>query len=133
MVKTSDIVITTALIQGKRAPLLITEDAVKQMKPGSVIVDLASEAGGNCALTEPGKRVIKHGVHILGELNLPSLLAQESSRLYARNVLNFLLEIVKEGNLSVDQKDEVVQGALIVWNGKVVHPAVSEVLESKGA
>lgn len=131
-VKASDIVITTALIPGKKAPLLITEEAVKLMKKGSVIVDLAAEAGGNCALTEPGKRVVKHGVQIVGEVNLPSLLAQESSRLYARNVMHLVMEISKKGQLELKREDEVVQGALVLVNGEVVHPAVRKTLQLGG-
>ncbi len=125
-VKTADIVVTTALIPGKKAPVLITEESVKQMKKGSVIVDLAAEAGGNCVLTEPGKRVVKHGVQIIGELNIPSLLAQESSRLYARNIFNMLSDMYKDGKLTINESDEVVQGALVVRAGEVVHPALKE-------
>lgn len=128
-VQNADIVVTTALIPGKKAPVLITEDAVKQMKKGSVIVDLAAEAGGNCVLTEPGKRVVKHGVQLIGELNIPSLLAQESSLLYARNIFNMMSELYKDGQLALKENDEVVQGSLIVRAGEVVHPAVKEKLQ----
>lgn len=128
-VKASDIVITTALIPGKKAPLLITEEAVKLMKKGSVIVDLAAEAGGNCALTEAGKRVVKHGVQIIGEVNVPSLLAQESSRLYARNVMHLITEISEKGQLELKHEDEVVQGALVLAGGEVIHPAVQKTLQ----
>ncbi|MFZ5802875.1 MAG: Re/Si-specific NAD(P)(+) transhydrogenase subunit alpha [Candidatus Omnitrophota bacterium] len=112
-VSEADIVITTALIPGKPAPLLITEETVRRMKPGSVIVDLAAENGGNCALTEKGKEVEKHGVTILGTVNLPSLVASDAARLYAKNILNFLEEIVKDGKLKIDLQDEVIQGALV--------------------
>src|SRR3989338_6875281 len=127
-VQNADIVVTTALIPGKKAPILITEESVKQMKKGSVIVDLAVEAGGNCVLTEPGKRVVKHGVQIIGELNTPSLLAQESSRLYARNIFNMLSDMYRDGKLSINENDEVVRGTLVVRAGEVVHPAVKESL-----
>lgn len=125
-VQNADIVVTTALIPGKKAPVLITEESVKQMKKGSVIVDLASEAGGNCVLTEPGKRVVKHGVQIIGELNIPSLMSQETSLLYARNLFNMLSEMYKDGKPAINENDEVIKGALIVRAGEVVHPAVKE-------
>ena len=128
-VQNADIVVTTALIPGKKAPVLITEDAVKQMKKGSVIVDLAAEAGGNCVLTEPGKRAVKHGVQIIGELNIPSLLAQESSLLYARNIFNMMSEMYKDGKPAINENDEVIQGSLIVKAGELVHPALKEKLQ----
>ncbi|MBI1978338.1 MAG: Re/Si-specific NAD(P)(+) transhydrogenase subunit alpha [Candidatus Omnitrophica bacterium] len=127
-VKVSDIVITTALIPGKRAPLLITEEMVQHMKKGSVIVDLAAEAGGNCALTKPGEEVIQLGVKIIGRFNVPSLLAGESSRLYARNIMHLVLEISKGGKLELKREDEVVQGTLILSNGEIVHPQVKGAL-----
>lgn len=126
--KETDIVITTALIPGKPAPVLITEETVKGMRPSSVIVDLAAEAGGNCALTEAGKEVEKYVVKIIGHTNLPSLIAEEASRLYARNVLNFLLEIFKEGKL--DFENEVVKGSLITYQGEIVHPRVQELAQA---
>jgi len=128
-VQNADIVVTTALIPGKKAPVLITEDAVKQMKKGSVIVDLAAEAGGNCVLTEPGKRAVKHGVQIIGELNIPSLLAQESSLLYARNIFNMMSEMYKDGKPAINENDEVIQGSLIVKAGELVHPSLKEKLQ----
>ncbi len=129
--KSADIVITTALIPGKRAPILITEQMVKEMKKGSVIVDLAAEAGGNCALTKPGEEVIVSGVKIIGRFNVPSLLAGEASRLYARNIFNMLSEMYREGKLTINENDEVVRGALIVRGGEVVHPAVKEKLSAE--
>lgn len=117
----SDAVITTAQIPGKRSPLLITEDAVKGMRPGSVIVDLAAEGGGNCALTEAGKEVIKHGVTIMGYTNLPSLMASNAAQLYSRNVSAFLLNMGKEGKLNVDLNDEIIKGAMVTQNGAIVH------------
>src|SRR3954454_15865785 len=105
----ADIVISTALIPGRPAPVLITEEMVQAMKPGSVIVDLAAPAGGNCPLTEPGKTVVKHGVTLVGETNLPALVAADASSLYARNVLDFLkLIITKEGQLNIDLNDDIV-------------------------
>jgi NAD(P) transhydrogenase subunit alpha len=119
--KTVDVVITTALVPGKRAPVLVSEDAVRKMKRGSVIVDLAAEQGGNCACTEPGKTVVKHGVTILGLLNLPSMMAPQASYLYSKNLLSFLPAILKDGNLTTDTNDELVKGTMIMRNGEVLH------------
>jgi NAD(P) transhydrogenase subunit alpha len=122
----ADIVITTALIPGRAAPVLVTEDMVKAMKPGAVIIDIAAGKGaqgsdGNCPLTEAGKTVIKHGVTIVGETNLPALVAADASALYARNVLDFLkLVINKEGVLHIDMEDDIVAACLVTRDGAVV-------------
>ncbi len=116
----ADVVITTALIPGRPAPVLVTEDMVKSMKAGSVIVDLAAPQGGNCPLTEAGKTVVKHGVTLVGETNLPALVAADASALYARNVLDFLkLVITKEGELQVNLEDDIVAACLMAHNGEV--------------
>ena len=116
----ADVVITTALIPGRAAPVLVTEEMVKSMKPGSVIVDLAAPQGGNCPLTEAGRTVVKHGVTLVGETNLPALVAADASSLYARNVLDFLkLIITKEGALNVDLNDDIVAACLMTHNGEV--------------
>ncbi len=118
-----DIVITTALIPGKPAPKLVTEAMVKSMKPGSVIVDLAVEAGGNCELSEPGKVVKKYGVTIVGHKNVPSRIATDASALYAKNVLNLLnLLIDKDKNLSIKWDDDIVKGIALTRDGAVIHP-----------
>ena len=118
--KLADIIITTALIPGRKAPVLIGEDTVKAMKPGSVIVDMAVEQGGNCPLSELGKTVTKYGIHIIGEANLPALVAADASALYARNVLDFLKLIVdKEGQLSINLDDEIVAATLMSKDGEV--------------
>ena len=118
-VKLADVVITTALIPGRRAPILITEEMVASMKPGSVIVDLASEQGGNCALTEPGKTVLKHGVHLIGELNLATHVAADASSLYARNVLDFVKLIAgPDGRLAVNMDDDIVAACLLCRDGQ---------------
>jgi NAD(P) transhydrogenase subunit alpha len=117
--KLADIVITTALIPGRPAPVLIGEETVKAMKPGSVIVDLAVEQGGNCPLSELGKTVIKHGVHIVGEPNLACRLAADASALYARNVLDFLKLIIdKEDKLVIDREDEILKATLVCHGGE---------------
>jgi NAD(P) transhydrogenase subunit alpha len=127
--KNADAIITTALIPYKKAPITITADHVKSMKAGSVIVDLASERGGNCELTEPGKTVEKEGVTIVGDLNWPSTLGVNASEMYARNVLNILLDsLTKEGELKWDYSDDIVDGAMICHAGEVHHPKVRELL-----
>jgi H+-translocating NAD(P) transhydrogenase subunit alpha len=116
----ADIVITTALIPGRPAPVLVTEDMVKAMKPGSVIVDLAAPQGGNCPLTVPGETVVRHGVTLVGETNLAALVAADASALYARNVLDFLkLITTKEGALNVDLSDDIVAACLMSKDGEV--------------
>jgi len=116
----ADVVITTALIPGRAAPVLVTEEMVKSMKAGSVIVDLAAPAGGNCPLTEPGKTVLKHGVTLVGETNLPALVAADASALYARNVLDFLkLVFTKEGAFQVPLDDDIVAACLMTQAGEV--------------
>jgi NAD(P) transhydrogenase subunit alpha len=119
--KLADIIITTALIPGRKAPILISEETVKAMKPGSVIVDMAVEQGGNCPLSELGKTVIKHGVHIIGEANLPALLAADASALYARNVLDFLKLIIdKDAALVIDRADEIVAATMMCAGGEIL-------------
>jgi NAD(P) transhydrogenase subunit alpha len=119
--KLADIIITTALIPGRPAPILISEDTVKAMKPGSVIVDLAVERGGNCPLSELGKTVIKHGVHIIGEPDLATLVAADASALYARNVLDFMKLIVdKDHNLVIDREEEILKASLVCFGGEVL-------------
>lgn len=126
-IKKQDIVITTALIPGRPAPVLVTEDMVKTMQAGSVIVDLAVEAGGNCPLSQPGKVVVKHGVKIVGHTNVPGRLATDASMLFSRNILNFITPHVdKEAKtLSFDWEDETVTGTLVTRDGKVVNPMLT--------
>jgi len=120
-IKQADIVITTALIPGRPAPVLVTEDMVKSMRPGSVIVDMAVEQGGNCPLSEKDKVVMKHGVHLIGYSNLPALAAADASALYARNLLNFLglMLDMKSGAFNLNRDDEVVAGSLLAINGEL--------------
>jgi NAD(P) transhydrogenase subunit alpha len=119
----ADVVITTALIPGKRAPVLITEEAVQAMQPGSIIVDLAAEQGGNCALTKPDQEVIQHGVTILGPTNLPSTVAHHASQMYARTVTNYLLHLVKDGKVNLDLNDELTRAPLVTHQGEILFPA----------
>jgi len=121
--KAADIIVTTALIPGRPAPVLLKEETVKAMKPGSVILDMAIEQGGNCQLTERDKIVVKHGVKLIGLANLPALVAADASALYARNVLSFLnlLLDAKSGQLNLDRNDEIIAGALLCVGGEVVN------------
>ncbi|MBV9166123.1 MAG: Re/Si-specific NAD(P)(+) transhydrogenase subunit alpha [Solirubrobacterales bacterium] len=121
-----DVVITTALVPGRRAPLLVTEDAVERMKPGSVIVDLAGEAGGNVELSEPGQAVVRHGVKILAPLNVPSTMAEHASQLYARNIEALLGLMIDGGRLKLDFEDEIIAGACIARGGEIVNAAARE-------
>ena len=121
-IKGFDVVITTALVPGRPAPELVTAESVEGMKPGSVIIDLAGETGGNCALTEPGETVIRHDVKIVSPLNLPASMPEHASQLFARNVLALLeLMIGEDGALSLDFDDEIIAGACIVRDGEIVH------------
>ncbi len=119
--KQADIIITTALIPGRKAPVLISEETVKAMKPGSVIVDMAVEQGGNCPLSELNKTVTKYGVHIIGEPNLATLVAADASALYARNILDFLKLIIdKDANLAINKEDEIVVATMMCSGGEVL-------------
>ncbi|HEV2923677.1 MAG TPA: Re/Si-specific NAD(P)(+) transhydrogenase subunit alpha [Solirubrobacteraceae bacterium] len=129
-IKGFDVVITTALVPGRPAPKLVTAEAVAGMKPGSVIVDLAGESGGNCELTVPGETVVRHDVKIVSPLNLPAGMAEHSSQLFARNVLALLELFIGEGGaLNIDFDDEIVSGACIVRDGEVVNPGAKAALE----
>ncbi len=123
-IRAADVVITTAAVPGKKSPVLVAEDVVKGMSPGSVIVDLAAEKGGNCALTVAGETVVRHGVTIIGAVNLPSQLAHHASQMYSKNVATFLLHLLKDGKIELDMEDEITSGSLVAQNGEVVHPMV---------
>jgi proton-translocating NAD(P)+ transhydrogenase subunit alpha len=125
-----DVILTTAAVPGKKAPVLITDEMVAGLRPGTVIVDLAAERGGNCALTRPGETVVHNGVLILGPLNLPSEVPAHASQLYSRNLTNFLAHLVKDGVLR-DDEDEILKGTLVARGGAVVHPMVLQALAGK--
>src|ERR1700738_1616800 len=116
----ADVVIPTALVPGKRAPVLVTEEMVRNMRPGSVIVDLAAEQGGNCALTEPGQEVVRHGVLVIGPTNLPSTLAFHTSQMFARTVTNYLTHLLKDGQIRLDLDDELTRTPMVTHQGEVV-------------
>jgi NAD(P) transhydrogenase subunit alpha len=117
-----DIIITTAMIPGKKSPVLITEEMVKSMKPGSVIVDLAAEGGGNCELTETGRSKVEHGVTILGYTDLPSRLPAQSSRLYGNNLVKLVNLLGTTDQFAINQEDEIIRGALVLDNGNISWP-----------
>jgi NAD(P) transhydrogenase subunit alpha len=127
-VKGADIVITTALIPGKKAPLLVTADMVKEMKKGSVIVDMAVEQGGNCELSKIGQEVVEHGVTIIGATNLASTVPVHASQMYAKNMFNFLSLFYVNKALKLDLNDEIIKGSMVTHQGEVVHPAVKQAL-----
>jgi len=125
----SDVVISTALVPGQQAPLLITEDAVKAMKPGSVVVDLAAEKGGNCELTEADRDVVKHGVTLIGHTNLPGEIPAHASQMYAKNLTTFLKHLAPEGELVLDMEDEITRGALLAHEGAITNDRVKALVE----
>jgi len=129
-VAAADVVIPTALVPGKRAPVLITPEMVAAMRPGSIIVDLAAEQGGNCALTDPGQEVERHGVTIIGAVNLPSTVPFHASQMYARTVTSYLLHLLKDGKVQLDLADELTRGPLVTHQGDVVHEVAKAAMSS---
>jgi NAD(P) transhydrogenase subunit alpha len=128
VVAESDVVITTAAIPGKKSPVLVTEEMVRGMHSGSVIVDLAAEGGGNCELTQPGETLNVNGVHILGPLNLPSTIPHHASQMYSKNVTSFLENLLHEGELNLNLEDPIIKDTLLTHKGEVVNPIVRELL-----
>lgn len=124
----SDVVITTAQVPGRKAPLMLTEEAVNGMRPGSIIVDLAASTGGNCALTRAGEEILHKGVTILGPLNVPATVPGHASQLYSRNLTAFLALINDKGNLKLDMGDEILKGSCVTYQGGSVHPRVAAAL-----
>jgi NAD(P) transhydrogenase subunit alpha len=132
-VKEADFIITTALIPGRPAPRLVTDEMVKSMKPGSVIIDMAAEMGGNVEGTEPGKEVTKHGVRIVGLTNLPATMPASATQMYAKNIQTLVKHLVTDGALKLDLDDEITKGATITHRGKVVNEATAAALGTKEA
>ena len=128
VIASNDVVITTAVVPGKKAPVLVTAEMVRGMSPGSVIVDLAAERGGNCELTRADEVVVEGGVTILGPTNLPSTVPYHASQMYAKNITTFLLHLIKNGNVTLDASDEITRDTLIVQRGEVVNPKVRQAL-----
>jgi NAD(P) transhydrogenase subunit alpha len=133
VISKSDVVITTAAVPGKKAPLLVTKDMVEAMPSGSVIVDLAAEQGGNCELTQPDQTVLHKGVMILGPVNVPSTVAYHASQMFSKNISTFLLNMIKDGQLNLDLEDEIVRDTLVTRDGAVAHPRVLELLGKPGS
>lgn len=131
VVAENNAVITTAAVPGKRSPILVTAEMVAQMTPGSVIVDLAAERGGNCELTRPGQTVVEHGVTILGPLDLPAEIPRDSSQLFSKNIATFLQYLIKDGKIGCDLEDEIFRESLVCRDGQVVHPRVASLLAPK--
>jgi len=129
VVSEHDVVITTAAIPGKKSPVLVTEEMVRGMAPGSVIVDLAAERGGNCELTESGKSVVKHGVRIIGPENLPAQIPYNASQLYSKNITNFLTLLTDDGKLAINQEDEIVAATLVSHEGSIPNKEIRERLQ----
>jgi len=128
-----DVVITTALIPGRSAPVLITEEMVRAMRPGSVIVDLAAEAGGNCALTRTGEDTVAHGIRILGPVNVPATMPTHASQMFSRNVATFLHHVIKDGALKLDFNDEITAGTCVTRDGEMAHPAARAAVTGGGS
>ena len=129
-VKNSDVVITTAQVPGRKAPILVTEEMVKAMKPGSVIVDLAAEQGGNCACTEPGKDIVWNGVTIIGPINLPSSMPVHASQLYAKNVTSLMQLLIKDKELQINFADDIVDAACVTHGGEIRNQRVKDALQA---
>ncbi|MEP0713715.1 Re/Si-specific NAD(P)(+) transhydrogenase subunit alpha [Algoriphagus sp.] len=127
-IKDADLVITTALVMGKKSPILVTEEMVKTMKKGAVIVDMAVESGGNCEISEKDQIVKKHGVTIIGESNLPSLMSTNASQLYATNISTLLLHLATKDGFNLDLEEEITKGVLITYKGQVVHEFTNKIL-----
>ena len=130
VVANSDVVITTALIPGKTAPVLVTKDMVAGMEPGAVVVDLAAERGGNCEATQADEVIVTHGVTVLGPSNLPATVPYHASQMYSKNISTLLLHLVKDNALNPDLDDEITAGTLVSQDGEIVHPRVKELLQS---
>ncbi len=122
----SDVVITTAVVPGKKAPILVTAEMVKGMAPGSVIFDLAAERGGNCELTRPGETIVEHGVTIIGRINVASAVPYHASQMYARNLTSFLVNLVKDGKMRPAAEDEIIRETLLTRDGEIVNARVRE-------
>lgn len=131
VLREQDVVITTAAVPGRKAPVLITAEMVAGMPGGSVIIDIAAERGGNCELTRPGETLFHHGVRIVGPLNLPSTVAYHASQMYSANVSAFIRLLVHDGALKIDLEDEIVRETLVTHAGRVVHPRICELLEKE--
>jgi len=123
-----NVVITTAAVPGKKAPILVTREMLRRMAPGSVVVDIAAERGGNCEATRPGEVVESDGVRVFGPVNLASTIPYHASQMYARNIASFLKYLVHDGRLRIDREDEIVRETMVTYEGEIVHPRVRELM-----
>jgi len=130
VIREQDVIITTAAVPGRKAPILVTRDMVLAMQPGSVIVDIAAERGGNCELTNPGETIVEQGVFVMGPLNVPSMVPFHASQMYSSNVSAFVKLLFKDGALNIDQEDEIIRETLVTHDSKVIHARVLEAVQS---
>lgn len=131
VIREQDVLITTAAVPGRKAPILVTRDMVLAMQPGSVIVDIAAERGGNCEVTTPGETIVLQGVSVLGPLNIPSMVPFHASQMYSSNVTSFVKLLFKDGALNINLEDEIIRETLVTYQNKVVHPRVLEAVQSQ--
>jgi H+-translocating NAD(P) transhydrogenase subunit alpha len=130
VIREQDVLITTAAVPGRKAPILVTREMVLAMQPGSVIVDIAAERGGNCEVTRPGETIVERGVSVLGPLNVPSMVSFHASQMYSSNITSFVKLLFKDGALNINQDDEIIRETLVTHGGKIVHPRVLEAVQS---
>jgi NAD(P) transhydrogenase subunit alpha len=130
VIREQDVLITTAAVPGRKAPILVTRDMVLAMQPGSVIVDIAAERGGNCEVTKPGETFVEEGVSVMGPLNVPSMVPFHASQMYSSNIAAFVKLLFKDGTLNINREDEIIRETLVTHEGNVVHPRVLEVVQS---
>jgi len=131
VIREQDVLITTAAVPGRKAPILVTREMVLAMQPGSVIVDIAAERGGNCEVTRPGETIVEQGVSVLGPLNVPSMVPFHASQMYSSNITSFIKLLVKDGTLNINLEDEIIRETLVTHDGKIVHPRVLEAVQSQ--
>jgi len=131
VIREQDVLITTAAVPGRKAPILVTRDMVLAMQPGSVIVDIAAERGGNCEVTRPGETIVEHGVSVLGPLNVPSMVPYHASQMYSSNITSFVKLLFKEGALNINREDEIIRETLVAYESMIVHPRVLEAMQSQ--
>jgi NAD(P) transhydrogenase subunit alpha len=129
VIREQDVLITTAAVPGRKAPILVTREMVLAMQPGSVIIDIAAERGGNCEVTKPGETVIEQGVSVIGPLNVPSMVPYHASQMYGSNITSFVKLLFKDGALNINLEDEIIRETLVTHDNKVVHPRVLEVVQ----
>jgi NAD(P) transhydrogenase subunit alpha len=131
VIREQDVLIATAAVPGRKAPILVTRDMVHAMQPGSVIVDIAAERGGNCEVTRPGESIVEQGVLVLGPLNVPSMVPYHASQMYSSNITSFIKLLFKNGSLNIDRDDEIIRETLVTHESKIVHPRVLETMQSQ--